>query len=367
MRKNPTELLCVQNLSLAVFLSDDMTPEMADWKEAEEIPMAESCARQVWYGRQCDFENFPAKENPKVKLLEGAQAYAFFLTLVNDMDNIKTWSSEASSSYKRLHESFLERFPEKEILFSKFQESVKGDTKLIRREILSQLRPHQFHDAARDVSRQTKGETALLIGTIGRSGQLSDYTISIAKALGKSRGDKVSEIIVFNPVTGMAALIKKELDMSKPHNIDNKVRITAAKWLDLPVYFELCERAFVDLPMGDDPAADAFIMKSWRERSETNNTLTHMRGQPQLRGLSTAEWKEFSDSSEHKSVILPEDIKARAFHLQDSNNKILSMANRAFTIAATIRAAEGEKKRASVRDILGTDHAFPMPKVPSAI
>jgi hypothetical protein len=213
-----------------------------------------------------------------------------------------------------------------------------SDSSLMADTIMTEMRPRGHKDLIRNVSGLENKDAVLLIGSLNRHGNdMSDATKEMAMAARKSRRSKASEIIITHPELKIAQAVSKAFFEFRPSLADKSLRVEVLPFANLPLAFEYCDRVLIDLPIDDYPGADRFIMDAWKERERDDNTLTHVRGKPRLRGQATPLWQEFAGAA--TGVLLPSDIDAHEAELIQHNNEVRGRAKEAFATAASLRAA----------------------------
>jgi len=189
------------------------------------------------------------------------------------------------------------------------------------------------------VSGMQDKDAVLLIGSLNRHGnEMSDFTKETVLALRKSRQAKASEMMIAHPDIATARAVEKAVLDFRPSVVDRALRLEVVRFDDLPICFEYCDRALIDLPIDQYPEADKFIMDSWMKRERNDNILTHVRGKSALRGQATPLWEEFAQACAG-TVRLPRDIDAYEVELKAHNEDVRLRAKDAFATAASLRAA----------------------------
>ncbi len=357
MLKNPEEILQIENLTVAAFdTKTKLTPELSEWRVENQIPMAESCTRQVWYGRTCDFKNFPEEG---IDLFHGVEAYSFLLRVMSDIDEDHEWHRNAIIAYNEQRQSFLFMHPEHAARLEKFHRFFTSDSTFLRSQHQDKLAPRGYKDLVREVSRQRNGDTALLIGSLNRHGQLAKRTVDAVQALAKSRQNRVSEIFVTHPVAETARGIEKHLSDPQYIGRGSPIKVETIKFRHIPVCFDYCDRVLIDLPMRGFVIEEGFIRDSWNARARNDNTLTHLRGDPTQCDKTSAEWADFAAS--HPDVFLQDAIRAMKPVLEERNNRVKVMMLRDFAAAATLR---GNGMRPNLVKLLETTPNFTPPEGP---
>jgi hypothetical protein len=343
-----------RDIAIATFQTKHLTPEIQEWASRAEIAIPMSCSRQIYFGHAKDFEDFPGLTNPSITHHVGEQAYRYMISLTLGLqskrhreDSIKGQVFQSWDDYQTDDEAKYKQM-------FRIMQDLKADTRFVGR-VLSDYKYHRHEISARDLSGQQKGDTILIVGSQSRHGNMSPVTDGIARVCGNKRSNGVSEIIVTNPKRDVERAVYDELIKLKQRGI-LAADIKRANFSSFSQTIEHCDRVYIDMPMDSHPQADEHMILSWQTRIKTDNTLTHMRGKPQLQGGSTPLWEE----AKLDSYIAPEDIRtdmaARAKH----NVAVLEKAERAIDFCAATRIEGKSPSNASVRDhLLGLDEAVP--------
>jgi hypothetical protein len=120
--------------------------------------------------------------------------------------------------------------------------------------------------------------------------------------------------------------------------------IKFAPFVDLIEGVEQLDHLYIDLPMGQIPLADDFLIEAWQERKRRDNTMTHMRGSPQDRGLSIEPWT----TAALDNYISPEAVRAEVQRRNKVKKELWEEAKVAFDISAALRAQDIKPDKASV-------------------
>lgn len=317
----------IDDLVVVNFRSVLLSQAICDWRAATPVAMAESCSRQIWFGEKSDFETFPKptpadgsipkQPRPQFEYYEGRAAYAFLLKLISGMDSIREGETNIAGQFYPGWTRYTNDHPHRAKRLDTIIQHLRADSALIRSEIVSGIKPKRHELAARTLSRQAGGDIALVIGSLNDNNVLSSFTDGIVKALGNNRKSRVCEIVVTHPDPGTTGRLLHEVSLLKKTGyVQNAV--SAVDFTELASAFENTDRVYVDIPMNSIPGADQTLIDTWKRHANPDNTLTHLRGEPANRGLSSPEWA----GAGLQNYISPEDIRAEMVNI-DRNNAVL--------------------------------------------
>lgn len=335
----------IEDLTVVNFRTKLMSAAICAWKEATPVAMAESCARQIWFGEKSDFVNFPRPQTPKgaiptgaqpqFELYEGREAYEFLLKLVTGLDSVREGETNIAGQFYPGWTNYQQQYPHKAQRLETVIQYLRADSGLIRSEIVSGIKPKRHELAARTLSRQEAGDHALVIGSLNDNNVLSNFTDGIVKVLANNRPGRVSQITVTHPDHAVTGELLHQVAMLNKNGF-LKAHITAVDFTELQDAFESCDCAFIDLPMRALPDADVTIVDAWNRHAHPTNTLTHLRGDPANRALSSAEWA----SAGLKNYISPEDIRTEMTRIGENNLRLRNKALEVITFCADLRLAK---------------------------
>jgi hypothetical protein len=349
--------LYLKEFVVANFRTKFRTPELRAWKAGSTTATAESCNRQVWFGLQDDFANFPARDNPDIQYYEGPQAHAFMTRLYCGLESARVGEDSIKGQLCDGWERFPTDDPRKIKAMDKILQDIKADSRFVMGAVLKEFKPHRHEIAARDLSGQQKGDKALLIGSMNRAGKLSSFTDGLARVIGNKRPGRVSEIAVTHPDTKTLRIIYDELIELRNRGI-LAADIVRVPFRDIGKAIEKADRLYVDLPMGSDPAAEEDIVLHWLNRVYKGNTLTHVRGNPYDMGASTPLWAE----ANLDNYVSPEDVRADMADRAVHNKDVIQNARDAIDFCADLRMGGDTPSNAKVRHFVAHG-AAPIPVV----
>lgn len=330
------------------------------WKaQAENVAMAESCSRQVWFGLQDAFADFPGRGRNVVNYFEDRDAYDFMLRLYLGLESKYMCEDSIKGQICDGWDAFQPTDARTKKVIDSIMQDMKADSRFVSSAILSSYKHYKQELAARDLSGQEKGDKALLIGSLNRHGKLSDFTDGLARVIGNKRAGRVDEIVVTNPDANVARVVYDHLRQLKTRGI-LAADIRRAGFGDLSKEIEKAERVYVDVPMGSNPDAEETIALTWATRVWRENTLTHMRGDPKNMGQSTEIWQgDYLDN-----YTSPEDIRADMAERGRHNSEVIQKALAAIKYCAKLRMEGDTPSNAKVKAFVeGLD--LPAPGAPA--
>lgn len=317
----------IDDLVVVNFRSKLLTQAICDWRTQTPVALAESCNRQIWFGEKCDFESFPRpapadgsipqQGRAQLEYYEGPAAYAFLLKLISGMDSLKEGETNIAGQFYPGWMRYSADHPHRAKRLDTIIQHLRADSALIRSEIVSGIKPKRHELAARTLSRQAGGDIALVVGSLNDNNVLSSFTDGIVKALGNNRKSRVCEIVVTHPDPGTTGRLLHEVSLLKKTGYVQNV-VSAIDFSELDTAFENADRIYVDVPMNSIPGADQTLIENWKKHANPDNTLTHLRGEPSNRGLSSLEWA----NANLQNYISPEAIRAEMVNI-DQNNAVL--------------------------------------------
>lgn len=330
----------VGDLMVIDFHSKHLTPEIQAWKEQAAVPFAASCARQIWYGTEDDFRDFPYPENrDAVKTLKGAEGYSALLRVLSGFESNRLGETHVKSQFDEGWRCFNDEHPDKAEGYQRLIGMLREDVNFIRNDIASAFKYQRHEMSARDLSGQKKGEELLVIGSVSKAGIVSAFTEGIIRVSENRQKNNDHFLRVTHPDPDTLQTMRNALLQMKQ---DKKLR-TNIEFVDFDLIgklMDLSDRVYVDLPMGSDPEGEAQIIAAWRDRTRNDNTLTHLRGDPHNRALSTSLWAE----ADLDNYFSPEDIRHDMAERGRNNRKVLENADAAFDMCGQLRL-EGRKPK----------------------
>lgn len=315
------------------------------------MPYAESCDDQIWYGSTDDFEDFPFPDGrgDEIKVMEGAEGYKFLLDTVSGFRSRRLGETHIKSQFHDGWRVFLEEHPEEAQDYETFVADLKRDVKYIQEEVASGLKTLKHSTTARDLSGQKKGDSVLLVASVGKSGLLGEMSKQMISLIenkqdpSKKKGEKGRYLTITHPDRKTLMSIQDQLEKMKT---EGKVRssISYVGFSRIGEQFETADQVYVDMPMGANEEAEQAVIEAWLNRVREDNMLTQIRGNPETRMQSTPLWlNPLLDSS---GYIAPEQIIEENTERRERNAQIIKNVDITSGRLAELRAD-------GVRDIHG--------------
>lgn len=336
----------IRDLCVVDFRSKLLTDDIKTWWQDAGIPYAESCARQVWWGTRQDFEGFPNNQTFEIPKKTGEDAYGFLVKLVLGLDSKVMGETVIKGQFREGFKKFQEDYPEKSKKYEPLVQAVQADSRLVMGQALSKMTTTRNELVARDLSGFKNGEEVLLVSSLNKQGNISDVTDRLAKILGtrNSRNEpKCPKILIISPdlITtktiedGLITLKKEHRQFSMP---------AIGKIEDIPELIEQFPRTFIDLPMGEYPEIDEYMIEAWKGRVNKDHTMVHVRGCPIKRGLSDEMWI----GAKLDNYSSPEDIKKESQRRVDVNNVLKSEAIELINVCSKLRGKGVQPSKSKV-------------------
>jgi len=339
----------VDDLCLVKFNTKHYSDELVAWFEDAKIPFAESCDSQVWYGRKEDFDDFPYPEGQgnEVHKYEDEEAYKFMLELVSGSRSKKIGETHVKSQFYDGWRTYSEQNPDEAKDYQRFVSVLKKDVKHLQEDVAAGMKPTRSSTTARDLSGQKKGDSVLIIGSVGRGGVIGGNTREMITVT-ENRQDpskKIAErgeyLTMTHPNPDKLAQLEHEVGRLKTQGIFRS-SVQFVPFDQLSEQVETQDRVYVDISMreGEEPldlgqafnrrkaystapedlTAESEIIAAWSSRVRQDNTLTHLRGNPATRMTSSQLWKDAENDM--VGYISPEDIIEENTSRRDNNNDI---------------------------------------------
>jgi|GEM_PF-1922595 len=308
-----SEEASVENLALMRFYLKNAPSEIKDWSRGANVPYIDPCLYFLLYGRQGDFKSFPHPDNEvnafAFSVKEGLDAYRYLLQTVSGYRSRNKGETHSRRQFYDGWRKFQEDNPDTARHYQGFVAGVKDDVSYLQDVVAIDLQKTKHEIVARDLSGQVKGEKILIVGSVKKD-KIGDYTksmISISEnkqdPSGKKRKGK-NFICITHPDPKALDVLKGQIE-----ELEQKKRIGSNieffEFGALGAHMEQSDRVYVDLPMGDDPQADAKMVDAWVSKKRKDNVLTHMRGVPKKLMESTDLWL---GACIRDDCVLPEDI-----------------------------------------------------------
>lgn len=336
--------LCVVN-----FRSKCLTPEIRDWWEKNSIPYAESCARQVWWGSQEDFKDFPDNSQFHIEKMIGTDGYNFLVKLVLGLDSKIVGEDVIKGQFREGFAQFNELNPEKGKSYEPLVQAIQADSRLVKNQVLNQIQTSRKEIVARDLAGFQNGEEVLLISSINRHGNLSDITDRLARILGsktKKGQPRCPKFLVLSPDPVVSKKIEQGLiSLKKDHRQFSVSEIGNIE--DIPELIEKYPRTFIDLPMGEYPEVDDYIIEAWKGRVSENHQMVHVRGCPTEKGLSNDMWSQ-AGIEDYSS---PEDINVEVSNRMKKNAALKEKAIKVIEDCSHLRSKNIQPSKSQLGEL----------------
>lgn len=319
MTKRTKNSVGIEDLVVADFRTADMAQSVRQWRLTNHIPYAESCARQIWFGSKQAFKTFPVDQvhGHSVTTHSGANAYQHLmrlnLGLLSNQFGETNIAGQFYSGWAEIHK----QYPEKAQPYDTLVQHLTSDTRLIRHKIMPNWKMQSHELAARDLSGMQNQDSVLIIGHVNEQGNISPMTDMLARKLTSNENMRAREILITHPDPNVTKSLLEDLRALKD---SGRIRgnISSFDFKELPLAFELYDRAYVTMPMGTDPEADNFIIDSWKNRNSAGNTLTHLRSAAENKALPARPWLV----ADLDNYVGPDEIRQEMAERARNNNRL---------------------------------------------
>lgn len=336
MTANPK--IQVADLVLVDFRSRHLTPAIRLWKEQNAVPFAESCSRQIWYGIETDFKDFP-NDSPNIALLKGADAYKLLLSLISGFESKRLGETHIRHQFFNGWHAFEQSHPDTADSYRSLIKQLKTDTTYIQDYITNDWKVSREEYAALGVSGQGKGDKILIVGSLTRAGQVSLTTTELIKVCESKQKPDRDFLSITHPDPEVLKQIEHDMRLLQSAGII-RLNIQYLPFEDLPQHLEKNDRIYVTMAMGSAPENEAEFVQTWNTRIRRDNTLICLRGKPEMRGASVAPW----NNSQLDNYTSPEDVRGEMAQRATSNKFLKQRGAHAFEVFADLRV-EGKSPR----------------------
>ncbi len=343
--------IAVSDLVVIDFKSSVITPEIKAWMETAPVPFAESCSRQVWYGDESSFADFPCKDQQKVSVLTGAQAYASLLKVMSGLASARVGETHVRGQFADGWRTLVSNHPEESQRFQKIYGKLRNDVTFCKDHIFSRIQKIEPWHVARSLSGQKKGDSILILGSLSSMGNLTENVEKLIRVSENLQKKRDGFITITHP--DPQVLKKLETEYKCLTGLKRiKTNITFAPFENIQELIDVSDRVYVDMPMGAYPSAEGALVESWRARRNCGSTLTHMKGSPSNRGLSVEPWL----GSGLDNYIAPENIREEKIRLDRQNKALIRQSDQIFAMCANARLEDktpSKELRRNCPDLLG--------------
>ena len=335
-----------ENLVVVNFWSKHLDERLRAWNEKSTVGYAETCNRQVWFGLEKDFRDFPMPEGHAIKRRNGRDAYEFLLQLACGLDSNRIGEDRVKGEIFRNWDRYLDAQGKEKKKLAQIMDAIKADSRFVA-ETLADMKQFRHEIAARDLSGMRPGDKIHVIADIDGREELSRTSDGIMRVTGNERKTRVDTIAITNPdpeklTAAYAAAVA----------LKDKAIITAnierTPFENLTLAFEKADRVYVDLAMGKHLAAEEEILYAWQGRVRRDNTLTSLRGSPEKMNMSIPLWEEAGLDN----YVSPENIRAEMGLRHDHNSRVVEKAKQAIVYCADLRDAGIQPSHSKVRSYL---------------
>ena len=332
----------VNDLCLARFNTRYFSDSVRDWQNKSPVITADSCSAQVLYGKKAAFNNLPYPENAAaVKLHHGKEAYKFLLELVSGLRSKRLGETHVRKQFMDGWRVFSQDKLEDSIPFQKIVSFVKKDVNFLEREVGFGPKDLRRVTMVRDMSGQIKGDTVLIIPSINKVGKIGEFTGDMI-FLTENKQDPAKKMsgrdhflrIMSHNSSVQNAMINEVALLKAGNRVRSNIDFVSID--KIVAQFEECDRVYIDLPMGTDEIAERKIIDAWKNRTRTDNTLTHIRGNPYTRMQSTPLWE--NAGLEGTGCILPEQITEETTFARNNAQFIAEKVKQTIEELAALRA-----------------------------
>jgi len=329
----------LSDLALVHFGSKNLCSMVREWAGANSFAPLESCARQVWAGHSSTFKDFPFNEAEQdISMLTGSQAYQFALELLTGLKSERVGENHVVRQFREKWEQFRSEHPSLEEKLRPYMEALEKDIGQIRSKIIDHIIPFRYQKALQIVSGQSKGDKILVVGHMAKTGEPSDDMKETIHFLGNNRNGRplVNEIAVIamnvSEAKAICAWIKTQQNQKRIHP---DIIINVIDKDDLAIAVEVYDRFYMTSTLGKNIDLEEELKFAWKKRMKTNNTITLLRGQPELRGNTPEDWVDMKASG----VRIAEDIWEALGQIKTHNSKLVSLANEMIEFCCRSREA----------------------------
>ncbi|MBN8520498.1 MAG: hypothetical protein J0L77_01185 [Alphaproteobacteria bacterium] len=265
------------------------------------------------------------------------------------MDSQKKRETNINGQFFQGWEKFVSDYPVASRDLRHVIQDLKTDARHVGNIVLSQHKARRHEIVARDLSGQSKGETALIIASEGRYGGASIFSQGIAQVIGNNRKGRVRDIVITHPENKAMHTLYDEF---KKMALDGKISsgVSCVRFEDLSLAFEICDRVYSDLCMGTDKDLNKYIIDTWRQRERRDNIITTLRGDSQKQGLSSDLWITADLDNWISAEKIREEMTARGAY----NRHLEQRAEEVFAFCAQTRASGKAVSERMVKDFIQT-------------
>ncbi len=326
----------IGDLVVIDYKSDDLPQQISEWKRNTIAPYGQNCRRNLYYGFSEDFEDFPYdKLDRDYTDVGGAHAYAHLLQFASGFERGKYNGHNRFQFFEAWAQS-TKNHAETGEKYGRLLSLVSNDTKFMAQHITSKYKARRLEISARDLSGMKKGDDVLIVGNLDRNDDLSPLTSGMIRMAESKQKGRKNFISVTHPDPEVLDKLKEAMEGHvKRGNI--RSGIDFVDFEDVPLAIEINNRVFVAMPMGAHEEGEAALIDMWKNRSEDQNTLTHLHGEIGNQGSMSSLW----EGADLDNFISPYDIREDMAERARYNAEVIVKAEQAFWKCAELRS-QGE-------------------------
>lgn len=343
MTKKQKNNVGIEDLVVADFRTEHVIGHtVMEWRAKHHVPHAESCARQIWFADKDTFKSFPTDHirGNAVIMHHGALAYKFLMQLNLGLLSQRQGETNITGQFYEGWQKLHTEHPEQAKRYDTLMQNLVSDNRLIRSSILSQWKMRSNELCARDLSGMKNRDTVLLVGDVGRHGDMSVMTDSLIRKIATNENMHAQEVLITHPDPKVVKqLLADAKDMKR--NLKLAATFTATDFDEVPIMMALCDRTYVTLPMDANKDADKYMIRGWQEHAGEGSTLTHLKADPANMAKVSDTWLDAG----LRNFVTPDDIKEEMVRRARLNDRLAHRAELAIDASVKLRM-EGIKPTA---------------------
>tara|TARA_R110002095_G_scaffold91656_1_gene80044 strand:- start:11642 stop:12778 length:1137 start_codon:yes stop_codon:yes gene_type:complete len=323
----------IKDLVVIDFQSDDLPQQISKWKRDTLAPFAQNCRRNLYYGFEEDFDEFPHdKLDRDYTSLGGSHAYAHIMQFASGFERGQ-YNSHNRHQFFDAWATSIKNYSETGEKYGKLLSFINSDTNFMHQHITSKYKARRLEISARDMSGMTKGDDVLIIGSLDRKSDLSPLTSGMIRMAESKQKGRKGFISLTHPDPDVLEAMHEAL---KGHEDRGNIRsgVQIVDFDDFALAAEISDHVYVTMPMAEDHEADLAIIDTWKNRSNTENSLTHFQGVFMKQGSMSSLWEDAHLDNFVSPLDLRDDMKERATY----NAEVIVKAEQAFWQCAELRS-----------------------------
>ncbi len=331
--------LTAQNLVVININANYLTPEIKTWKEGRRILCAENCARQVFYGLEEDFEDFPYASGSIAERIDGAEAYVFLLKLLIGFKSPRFGETHiVNQFFERWKKTSRNRPPDILARYQKFIGHIRTDVNYVRNNLMVGFEQPEIELVARRLSGERPGDRIVVIADLALNQYLTPMTERVIRASEnkQSRFDQFMALTHFD--TSTIAMLNESIKLLRGAG---KIRskIESFDFRDIGRRISEADRVYVCIPMGEHHNEEVRLVNAWKQHAKSGAIMVHVRGTRDTRMLSSGIWKDCTDND---GYVPPEKIKEKCLQQSRRRDELVRDVSELFNLISCMRA-EGRK------------------------